>query len=135
MNSEGGYKSSLPSGRLGLPALDTRNRLSLSAKRPSPRHSSGSSGSRTRRIVDRRRSRKTITCQEIWLRCGLLREKPLRHPSSGLSQRLPHNCINSWRTFAMGDEIKIAGHDEKVKWEAIELSDRLGISAFVKDMV
>ena len=52
-----------------------------------------------------------------------------------LEEPLVKNCVNSWRTFAVGDEIKIAGDDEKVKWEAIELSDRLGISAFVKDMV
>ena len=35
-----------------------------------------------------------------------------------LEEPLVKNCINSWRTFAVGDEIKIAGDDEKVKWEA-----------------
>ncbi len=45
------------------------------------------------------------------------------------------NCVNSWRTFAVGDEIKITSDDEDVKWEAIALADRLGVSAFVKDMV
>jgi hypothetical protein len=52
-----------------------------------------------------------------------------------LEEPLVKNCINSWRTFAVGDEIKIAGDDEKVKWEAADLSDRLGVSAFVKDMI
>lgn len=52
-----------------------------------------------------------------------------------LEEPLVKNCINSWRTFAVGDEIKIAGDDEKVKWEAMDPSDRLGVSAFVKDMI
>ena len=32
-----------------------------------------------------------------------------------LEDPLVKNCVNSWRTFAVGDEIKIAGDDEKVK--------------------
>jgi hypothetical protein len=31
-----------------------------------------------------------------------------------LEEPLVKNCVNSWRTFAVGDEIKIAGDDEKV---------------------
>jgi flagellar basal body-associated protein FliL len=52
-----------------------------------------------------------------------------------LEEPLVKNCVNSWRTFAVGDEIKIAGDDKKVKWEVIELSDRLSVSEFVKDMI
>lgn len=52
-----------------------------------------------------------------------------------LEEPLVKNCVNSWRTFAVGDEIKIAGDDEKVKWEAVDLVDRLSISEFVKDMI
>jgi hypothetical protein len=52
-----------------------------------------------------------------------------------VEEPLVKNCVNSWRTFAVGDEIKITSDDEDVKWEAIALADRLGVSAFVKDMV
>jgi hypothetical protein len=52
-----------------------------------------------------------------------------------VEEPLVKNCVNSWRTFAVGDEIKITSDDEDVKWEAIELADRLGVSAFVKDMI
>jgi len=30
-----------------------------------------------------------------------------------LEEPLVKNCVNSWRTFAVGEEIKIAGDDEK----------------------
>src|SRR5690554_6880160 len=52
-----------------------------------------------------------------------------------LEEPLVKNCINSWRTFAVGDEIKIAAEDEDLKWAAIEARDRLRISQFVKDMI
>jgi len=48
---------------------------------------------------------------------------------------LVKNCVNSWRTFAVGDEIKITSDDENVKSDAASLADRLNISAFVKDMI
>ena len=32
-----------------------------------------------------------------------------------LEEPLVKNCVNSWRTFAVGDEIKIASDDEEVK--------------------
>jgi len=46
-----------------------------------------------------------------------------------VEEPLVKNCVNSWRTFAVGDEIKITSGDEDMKWEAIELADRLGVSA------
>jgi len=52
-----------------------------------------------------------------------------------VEEPLVKNCVNSWRTFAVADEIKITSDDEYVKWEAIELADRLGVSAFVKDLI
>lgn len=52
-----------------------------------------------------------------------------------LEEPVVKNCTNSWRTFAVGDEIRIAADDEAVKDEAKRLSDRLGISDFVKDMI
>lgn len=48
---------------------------------------------------------------------------------------LVKNCVNSWRTFAVGDEIKITSDDEDVKQEVSELADRISVSNFVKDMV
>jgi len=52
-----------------------------------------------------------------------------------LEEPLVKNCVNSWRTFAVGDEIKITSDDEDVKNNAASLADRLSISAFVKDMI
>ena len=52
-----------------------------------------------------------------------------------LEEPLVKNCVNSWRTFAVGEEIKIAGDDEKVKWEAVDVADRLSVSECVKDMI
>jgi len=52
-----------------------------------------------------------------------------------IEEPLVKNCVNSWRTFAVGDEIKITSDDEDVKNDAASLADRLSISAFVKDMI
>jgi hypothetical protein len=52
-----------------------------------------------------------------------------------LEEPLVKNCVNSWRSFAVGDEIKITCDDEDVKWEAIAAAERLAASDFVKDMV
>ncbi len=52
-----------------------------------------------------------------------------------VEEPLVKNCVNSWRTFAVGDEIKITSDEDVVKTEANELADKLGISEFVKDMI
>lgn len=52
-----------------------------------------------------------------------------------IEEPLVKNCVNSWRTFAVGDEIKITSDDEDVKSDAVSLADQLNISAFVKDMI
>lgn len=52
-----------------------------------------------------------------------------------VEEPLVKNCVNSWRTFAVGDEIRIASDDEKVEEAAGELAYRIGVSAFVKDMI
>ncbi len=52
-----------------------------------------------------------------------------------VEEPLVKNCVNSWRTFAVGDEIKIAGDDDKLKQEASEAANRLNLSQFVKDMI
>jgi len=43
-----------------------------------------------------------------------------------VEEPLVKNCVNSWRTFAVVDEIKITS-DGDVQWEAIALADRLGV--------
>jgi len=52
-----------------------------------------------------------------------------------VEEPLVKNCVNSWRTFAVGDEIRITADDEQVRDEAAKLSGRLDICKFVKDMV
>ena len=52
-----------------------------------------------------------------------------------LEEPLVKNCVNSWRTFAVGDEIKLSSDVETLKDAAIEAAWRLHISTFVKDMV
>jgi len=45
------------------------------------------------------------------------------------------NAINSWRTFAIGDEIQFTCDDEDVKWEAREFAERVQLVKLVKDSV
>jgi hypothetical protein len=52
-----------------------------------------------------------------------------------LEEPLVKNCVNSWRSFAVGDDVKIACDDDDVKAEAVDAADRLGLMDFVKDMV
>mgnify|MGYP001195898507 FL=1 len=52
-----------------------------------------------------------------------------------VEEPLVKNCVNSWRTFAVGDEIKITSDDETLKDQALEAAWRLNITQFIKDMV
>lgn len=52
-----------------------------------------------------------------------------------VEEPLVKNAVNSWRTFAVGDEIKITSDDEQVKQEVNDLAGRIGVSEFVKDMI
>ena len=52
-----------------------------------------------------------------------------------VEEPLVKNCVNSWRTFAVGDEIKITSDDETLKEQALEAAWRLNVSQFIKDMV
>jgi hypothetical protein len=45
------------------------------------------------------------------------------------------NVISCWKAFALGDELKITCDDEDVKWEAIELAERLQLHKFLNDML
>ena len=48
---------------------------------------------------------------------------------------LVSNALNAWRTFALGDEIRVNCDNESVRDEAREAFDRLGLNTFVRDMV
>ena len=52
-----------------------------------------------------------------------------------LEEPLVKNCVNSWRTFAVGDEIKLNSDNEKLKVRANEAIYNLRISQFIKDMI
>jgi hypothetical protein len=52
-----------------------------------------------------------------------------------VEEPLVKNCVNSWRSFAVGDEIRLTSDDAAVKEALAELHDRLALSDFVKDMV
>ena len=45
------------------------------------------------------------------------------------------NTINTWRTFAIGDQVKITADDEEVRAEALELFYALNVNRFLKDMI
>ena len=45
------------------------------------------------------------------------------------------NTINTWRTFAIGDQVKITSDDEDVRSEAQELFNSLSMNRFIKDMI
>jgi len=52
-----------------------------------------------------------------------------------VEEPLVKNCVNSWRTFAVGDEIKIASDDEALKDDAVSTAWRLNLTEFIKDMI
>ncbi|HPD17985.1 MAG TPA: hypothetical protein PLE19_23865, partial [Planctomycetota bacterium] len=45
------------------------------------------------------------------------------------------NAVNAWRTFAIGDEVGFNCEDEEVEAEVYEFAERVGLDAFVRDMV
>jgi hypothetical protein len=44
-----------------------------------------------------------------------------------VEELLVKNCVNSWRAFAVKDEIRVAGDDDKLKEEATEAAYRLNL--------
>jgi hypothetical protein len=48
---------------------------------------------------------------------------------------LVSNAINTWRIFAVGDEIIITCEDEKIQDEAHAMFSRLDLNGFIKDMI
>jgi len=45
------------------------------------------------------------------------------------------NAVNAWRTFAIGDEVGLNCEDDEVEAEAVEFAERVGLDAFVRDMI
>ncbi len=45
------------------------------------------------------------------------------------------NTINTWRTFAIGDQVKITADDEEVRTEGNKLFNALKVNRFIKDMI
>jgi len=45
------------------------------------------------------------------------------------------NAVNAWRTFAIGDEVGFHCEDDGVEAEVREFAGRVGLDAFVRDMV
>lgn len=52
-----------------------------------------------------------------------------------IEEPLVKASINTWRAFAIGDEIKLTSDDEAVQAEVQKLHDTLKLSTFVKDMI
>lgn len=52
-----------------------------------------------------------------------------------LEEPLVKNCINSWRAFGLGDEIRVTADEEGIQEQAQEAAEALNLSRFVKDMV
>jgi len=52
-----------------------------------------------------------------------------------IEEPLVNNVINTWRTFAIGDEIKVSVGDENVRAEAQKLFQSLNLNSFIKDMI
>jgi len=45
------------------------------------------------------------------------------------------NAVNAWRTFAIGDEVGLNCEDESIEAEVNDFAERVGLDAFVRDMV
>ncbi len=45
------------------------------------------------------------------------------------------NTINTWRTFAIGDQVKITSDDDEVRTEGSQLFNSLKVNRFIKDMI
>ena len=52
-----------------------------------------------------------------------------------IEEPIVSNTINTWRTFAIGDQVKITADDEEVRTEAQALFYALNLNRFLKDMI
>ncbi|HOC93356.1 MAG TPA: hypothetical protein PKH33_13455 [bacterium] len=52
-----------------------------------------------------------------------------------VEEPIVQNAINSWRTFAIGDEIQFNCDDEDVKWEVRDFAERVELNKLIKDSV
>jgi len=52
-----------------------------------------------------------------------------------LEEPIVSNTINSWRVFALGDEVGVSSEDETTQDQARDMFYRLDLNSFVKDMI
>lgn len=52
-----------------------------------------------------------------------------------IEEPIVSNTINTWRTFAIGDQVKITADDEEARAEAQALFYALNVNRFLKDMI
>jgi len=52
-----------------------------------------------------------------------------------IEEPIVSNTINTWRTFAIGDQVKIISDDDTVRVEAQALFQALDVNRFLKDMI
>ena len=63
------------------------------------------------------------------------KERALKAWEYYIEEPIVSNTINTWRTFAIGDTIKVTADDDKVREEADKLLMTLEINRFIKDMI
>ena len=63
------------------------------------------------------------------------KERALKAWEFFIEEPIVSNTINTWRTFAIGDQVKITSDDEDVRSEAQELFNTLSMNRFIKDMI
>ena len=52
-----------------------------------------------------------------------------------IEEPIVSNTINTWRTFAIGDQVKITADDEEVRTEAQAVFYAINVNRFLKDMI
>ena len=52
-----------------------------------------------------------------------------------IEEPIVSNTINTWRTFAIGDQVKIISDDESARSEGTQLFNSLNMNRFLKDMI
>ena len=63
------------------------------------------------------------------------KERALKAWEYYVEEPIVSNTINTWRTFAIGDTIKVTADDDKVREEADKLLLILAVNRFIKDMI
>jgi len=63
------------------------------------------------------------------------KERALKAAEYFVEEPIVSNTINTWRTFGIGDQVKITSDDETVREEAQDLFQTLDGNRFLKDMI